>query len=299
MSLRLKAVQEQEFRQCQVLALMGEKGIGKSTFQALLTKVLGGKGGEAKNWILEGGSFHDTLINACHIYVDDPTLSHRMVKTSIDDRLKAIATSEQHFLNPKGVTAVQFPVIWACTLSMNLNPENIAVLPNQTEDGSDDKLAMILCSKTTPMGGNGKFPECLAKEIKTFRRYLEEWEIPNNIKNDRYGVATFRSGLSEALQYQNSEKGEMLLQTLGEVAPLENLKAAEIYKILSMRFGKRFTALFPEPKSLSRGLGKAIEFNAGSLFDLRVERVAGKGHTYLYSVTDLNKEEEDLMAVFE
>jgi hypothetical protein len=144
--------------------------------------------------------------------------------------------SESCIVNPvqschgKNRQAISLEPIWRISVTVNDEAENLQILP-PIEESSSDKIILLKAEKNPlpmPAGTQAErdsFWAALISELPAFLYYLQTWEIPSELKCNRFGI--IHSHLPE------------LLESLQKLAPESRLLAlidAEILCGSSVKF---------------------------------------------------------------
>jgi hypothetical protein len=124
--------------------------------------------------------------------------------------IKSMLVNRDQSCHGKHQEAVTLRPLWRMTLSLNDEPEHLLVLPPLTDDITDKIIALKVHKRPMPMQTGADeldrvFWETMVKELPAFIHYLENWSIPPEIADTRYGVRG----------YQHPE----VLEKLGETSP--------------------------------------------------------------------------------
>lgn len=206
-----EALRNNTFQVGQLLALAGASGSGKSLFQSLIiTPMLGGRSANPFKYLSGGTDFNANLYGAEHLTLDDEALSKKTVgRVEFGQKLKGllVAGDSGDFLHAKGLDGVNIRVQQRVSMSLNDDEADLAVLPPLSQRSIADKISLIRCacdSIPMPTSSNAEFDALkaqIAVEIPAFLYYLlHEYEIPVEVMNDRYGVASYKNpDLAEAI----------------------------------------------------------------------------------------------------
>ncbi|MBI5385957.1 MAG: hypothetical protein HZA90_14860 [Verrucomicrobia bacterium] len=180
----------------QVLVLAGKRDTGKSLFQNLFTCMFGGRVAKPFQFMTGGTGFNADLFGAEHLMIEDeaalPTLAARR---SFGAFIKNFTVNEVHRCHAKFKTPVSLTPYWRVTISVNDEPENLMVLP-PLDESLVDKIMLLLMNRPTlqptqTQESREAFWRSLVSELPHFLYYLLEWEIPPELRSDRFGVTHF------------------------------------------------------------------------------------------------------------
>lgn len=181
----------------QVLAIAGEKDCGKSLFQRLVTKILGGRSAKPYQFMSGDTGFNKELFEAEHLVLDDESAKTQIQKRrNLGAFVKVFAANEEHRCHEKHKTPLTLTPFWRMTISVNEEPENLLVLP-PIDESLTDKIILLKAYKhpmpmpTVSSEDREAFWSQLVKELSAFLYWLVDWEIPEDLKSHRYGITHF------------------------------------------------------------------------------------------------------------
>ena len=187
------------FRPGQALALCGPRNCGKSLFQLLLTTILGGRVGKPYQFLIGQTSFNGDCFEAEHLEIaDEPGASTDIrSRRNFGAMLKQLTATDFHRCHQKFRQAITLKPFWRISISVNDEPENLMICP-PIDSSLEDKLIMLKCiSKPMPMptGTNAErkaFMQKLLSELPAFLHHLTQWQIPQELKSERYGIGHYQ-----------------------------------------------------------------------------------------------------------
>jgi hypothetical protein len=208
----------------QVLVMCGPHGCGKSLFQNLITIMLGGRTGKPYQFMTGNTDFNGDLFAAEHLMIEDEVASTDLrSRRHFGAMIKNFTVNEEQRCHPKNKQGFMCRPQWRISISLNDEPENLMILPPL--DGSiEDKMIILRVYKaempmpTITMDQRTAFWDGLKAEIPAFLHYLLNWEVPEDMRCERYGVKHVHDGT--LIQSIDALSPEMkLLQLLdGEVS---------------------------------------------------------------------------------
>jgi hypothetical protein len=181
----------------QLLALAGPVGSGKSLTQNLLTTMFGGRCAKPYQFMMGATPFNAHMFVAEHQMLEDES-----EKVDIRSRrnfaanIKTILTNRDQNCHGKNKTALILQPRWRMSLSLNDDPERLQVLPPLDSDVRD-KIIILKASRAEmpmPTGTpelDAVFWNTLVAELPAFLHAVQEWEMPEDIADPRYGVRAF------------------------------------------------------------------------------------------------------------
>ena len=186
-------------------------------------------------------------------------------------RIKEFTVNEVQSCHAKNRQALSLRPFWRVTVSVNEEPENLLILP-PLDDSLVDKLLLLKANKQTPVMPTGSqqerqgFWKTLIDELPGFLWHVGQWQIPTDMKSDRFGIAHFHH--------------PELLQAIEESTP-----EAKLLALID-------TAFAGGPLDKENGfLGTAeqLEFTLSGHFQFETRRLftwANAGGTYLGRLAD-------------
>lgn len=185
---------EGSFRSGQMVALAGPSGCGKSLLQSLITAFLGGRMAKPYLYMVEKTAFNSHLAASEHLVIADEQASLDLrSRRNFGSKIKEMCVNREMSIHAKGrdisVTVDTFRRI---TLSVNDEPENLAILPPMDESILD-KIILLKCSRAE-VGDNPKeIWKRFESELPQLAYQLELLRIPKALKDSRYGVKAYHN----------------------------------------------------------------------------------------------------------
>lgn len=183
----------------QLLAVAGPVGCGKSLLQMLVTEMLGGRMAKPYRYLSGQTPFNGDLIGAEHLCIED-----EVAKTDIKTRryfgasLKSLIVNKQQSAHPKGRGAFTTEPFWRLTMTLNDEPESLMILPPLDGDLAD-KVTLLAATEASKPYPSKELPtmsaywDALKSEIPAYLYAIDRWEIPEDIREIRYGVKAFHN----------------------------------------------------------------------------------------------------------
>jgi hypothetical protein len=130
--------------------------------------------------------------------------------------IKTILTGRDQNCHAKHREALILNPLWRMSLSLNDDPERLQVLPPLDIDVRDKIIVLKVIKARMPVrtgspAADERFWAQLVSELPAFIHYLEQWQVPNELVDSRYGITA----------YQHPEIVEKLEQTTPELRLLE------------------------------------------------------------------------------
>lgn len=212
------------YRPGQALALAGPRGCGKSLLIDLTTRALGGRRANPYPFFTGRTHFNADLAGAELLAVDDEVgstdiRSRRHLAASI----KSSLFSGDVRIEGKNRAALGFRPIWRMMMALNDDPEALLVLPPITDD-IEDKVILLKCRKSPlPMPAHTMeqreaFFAKLIEELPALLHWLETWEMPDALREERCGVKAFHHPVLLEALHELSPEGqlELLIDTAAD-----------------------------------------------------------------------------------
>tara|TARA_B110000483_G_scaffold221337_1_gene277210 strand:+ start:2490 stop:5237 length:2748 start_codon:yes stop_codon:yes gene_type:complete len=183
----------------QVLALVGPANCGKSFLQSkIITPALGGRVADPSLFFIGQSNFNAELWEAEHLALGDKALElDGKQRIALRNELKRVVAEPVYPLHAKHRDAMTLKPIWRVTISANEDPDSAAHLP--TLEGSfEDKITYLKCYAPPrpffdPRVPNSRkaFADNICRELPAFLAFVDSFDIPTDLLNERFGVAEF------------------------------------------------------------------------------------------------------------
>jgi hypothetical protein len=209
----------------QAIALAGQRGSGKSLLLDLTEHALGGRRANPYAFFTGRTNFNADIAGAELLAVDDEAGSFDIrSRKTFAANIKSCLFSGSVRVEPKHRTPFNFRPVWRMLLALNDEPEALLVLPPITEDIAD-KITLFRChKKPLPMPAHTleekeAFFAKLRCELPALLDWLEKWEVPAELREERCGVAYYHHPELLASLHQLSPEGHLaaLVDTLAAV----------------------------------------------------------------------------------
>lgn len=188
----------------QMLAVAGPAGSGKSVLQSLLTLLLGGRVSSPYEFMAKGAAFNAEVFGAEHALIGDQ--NHKTdygSRRNFGSAIKNLVVNPEQYVRGMYKAPVILTPFLRVSLTLNDNPEALAVLPPFDSDVADKVMLLRAAKCDLPIGGKGfaDFHAWRAKvvsELPAFLFWLRRWSVPEAIRDRRYGVVSYHdAGLVE------------------------------------------------------------------------------------------------------
>jgi hypothetical protein len=238
----------------QTLVLAGEHDCGKSLVQNLVTVLLGGRSAKPYRYMTEQTSFNSELFAAEHLMIEDePASSDLRTRRKFGSYIKVVTVSETQSFHAKNRPALTLRPFWRLTISVNIEPHNLLILP-ELDDSLEDKVILLKATRSPmPMptrtpGERTAFWDTLVRELPAFVDFLLKWDIPEEKRSERFGITHYHHPeIRTAIDAIAPETRmlELIDRTVlrGRSAPWEGT-AAELQTVLEAAEPEEARALF-------------------------------------------------------
>lgn len=203
-------------RQGQALALAGPRGCGKTLLLDVTNLALGGRRANPYPNFTGRTNFNADLAGAELLAVDDEAGSTDIrSRRNLASAIKSCLFSGAVRIEGKNATAFSFEPVWRMLLALNDEPEALLVLPPLTEDVGD-KITLLRCHKRPlPMPAHtlderARFFQTLRAELPGMLAWLEAWEVPDALREERCGVTAYHHPELVAALHVLSPEGQLL-----------------------------------------------------------------------------------------
>lgn len=200
----------------QAIGLTGPRGGGKSLLIDLIEAALGGRRANPYAYFIGRTNFNADLAGAELLAVDDEAGSTDIrSRRTLAANIKSCLFSGNVRVEGKHKQAFNFRPCWRMLLALNDEPEALLVLPPITED-IGDKITLFRCHKRPlPMPAHTldereAFFATLVSELPGLLAWLESWEIPQQLREERCGVRWFHHPAILAALNELSPEGQLI-----------------------------------------------------------------------------------------
>jgi energy-coupling factor transporter ATP-binding protein EcfA2 len=244
LKLAFEGLQHGKYRPGQALALAGPRGCGKSLLIDILKCILGGRTSGAYEWLSGKTSFNLSCAGSELLVVDDKAgSSDPRARMTLSASIKSSLFASEVRIEGKHKNAFDCRPIWRLVFALNDEPENLLVLPPLNEDVLD-KITLLRCHHfTLPMPAHtldekALFWKTVEAEIPAFLHWLNAWEIPAHLKEERCGVKFYHHPeLVDALQTLSPEAQlwAHICEAVeaNQITPPAKLSSADIQRIIT------------------------------------------------------------------
>ena len=216
-----KAISEAFPMPGQALVLAGPRNAGKNLFQDLITEMLGGRAEKPYRYMVGRSEFNGDLFGAEHLCIADEVPFYDMPSRRVfGSKIKDMCVNSLQSCHGKHKEALTLYPIWRLSISVNDEAENLVMLP-PLEESIEDKIMLLRVRQAImPMQSDSprsrvEFWDAVRAEIPSFIHYVENYEIPEDLKESRFGIKAFQHpSLVEILKEMTHENRLMELMQI-------------------------------------------------------------------------------------
>ena len=194
----------------QALFLVGGVGLGKTLAQRIITACMGGRAADPQTWLKGMTSFNSDLWKAEHLMISDATIQDDWkARTRLAGSIKEIVANNSFPLHAKYAEAITLKPIWRLSMSANCTPNSIKALPSVEEDNAD-KVIMLWCAQPGWDFQTGlEVWDLIEPDLEDFVGAIDATELPDDMKDSRYGVTSFIHPEVNQLVHGESSAGQL------------------------------------------------------------------------------------------
>jgi hypothetical protein len=218
LKIAYEAVRDRKLMPGQALAIAGPRESGKSLIQALITEILGGRAAKPYQYMTGATTFNSEHFGAEHLMIEDESASTDIrARRNLGAAIKNLTVNTVQRCHGKNRTALSLTPFWRLTISVNEEPENLMVMPPIDESISDKIIMLKAYRSDMPMptstpSEREAFFKALRAELPAFLYDLMRWEIPEKLKNARFGICAYQH--PELLEALNDIQPELQLLSI-------------------------------------------------------------------------------------
>ena len=191
--IALLSLRTGDFRPGQVVCLAGPSQCGKSLLQTIVTEILGGRSANPFRYMMGETQFNYDLAWSEHWQIEDPASTTDIrTRRMFGSKLKECTVNRDFSIHQKGKDALLLPVFRRVTLSVNDEPENLAVIP-PLDASIEDKLFLFKCNFADVGDDRKKTWETVMREIPLIGAWLinEFTAVPPALRDARFGLKSW------------------------------------------------------------------------------------------------------------
>ena len=193
LAISLHSLREHDFRPGQVVIMAGPAQCGKSLLQAIVTEILGGRCAKPFNYMMGITQFNQDLAGAEHWMIEDPdTTTDIRARRSFGNKLKECAGNAEFNIQGKGKDALPLKLFRRITVSVNDEPENVAVVPPM-DASIADKIFLFRCSPVKLGSDRKAIWATVQEEVPRIRSWLLRnfLKVPEELRDDRCSIKSW------------------------------------------------------------------------------------------------------------
>ena len=217
LAIALRSLRRGDFRPGQVVVLAGPASCGKSLMQAIITEIFGGRSASPFRYMMDLTQFNKDLCGAEHWPIEDPpSTTDIRTRRQFGAKLKEATVNRDFSIHAKGKDALTLPIFRRLTISVNDEPENLAVIP-PFDPSIEDKIFLFQCAQANkcfaPFRADASQPvlkgkkkvisteeidrksvwQAITAEIPAVRAWLlrEFKKVPPSFRDDRFGIRSW------------------------------------------------------------------------------------------------------------
>jgi hypothetical protein len=193
LAISLNSLREHDFRPGQVVIMAGPAQCGKSLLQAIVTEILGGRCAKPFNYMMGITQFNQDLAGAEHWMIEDPdTTTDIRARRSFGNKLKECAGNAEFNIQGKGKDALPLKLFRRITVSVNDEPENVAVVPPM-DASIADKIFLFRCTPVKLGADRKAIWDKVQEEVPLIRTWLLRnfLKVPKEFQDDRCSIKSW------------------------------------------------------------------------------------------------------------
>jgi hypothetical protein len=197
--IALASLRRGDFRPGQVVVFAGPSECGKSLLQSIITEVLGGRSANPFRYMMGESQFNYDLALSEHWQIEDPASTTDLrTRRTFGAKLKECTVNRDFAIHQKGKDALLLPIFRRVSISVNDEPENLAVIPPM-DASIEDKVMLFKCERVLKAlepfkDAKGELDrkkvwEHVLAQVPMIRAWLPTMkDIPADLRNTRFGI---------------------------------------------------------------------------------------------------------------
>jgi hypothetical protein len=200
------------------LILAGPRSACKTLFQeVIITAILGGRKAKAALVLVKDKDFTADLASSEHLYLADELVSKDYrARMNLAEKIKSFVANRGQSVHPKGVDQMTLEPRWRLTISLNDEPDRLAMLPPLDDPDIADKVVLLRCCPVTRPCDDleqEQWIKQLVGEIPAFLHDAIGMKVPDELREVegmRFGFRSFQHpGLMSDMNANESESTAM------------------------------------------------------------------------------------------
>lgn len=200
------------------LILAGPRSASKTMFQErIITAILGGRKAKAALVLVKDKDFTADLASSEHLYLADELVSKDYrARMNLAEKIKSFVANRGQSVHPKGVDQMTLDPRWRLSISLNDEPDRLAMLPPLDDADIADKVILLRCYPVTRPSDDleqARWIKQLIEEIPAFLHDAIAMQVPDELREldgVRFGLRSFlHPGLMADMNANESESTAM------------------------------------------------------------------------------------------
>jgi hypothetical protein len=200
------------------LILAGPRSASKTMFQErIITAILGGRKAKAALVLVKDKDFTADLASSEHLYLADELVSKDYrARMNLAEKIKSFVANRGQSVHPKGVDQMTLDPRWRLSISLNDEPDRLAMLPPLDDADIADKVILLRCYPVTRPSDDleqERWIKQLIEEIPVFLHDAITMQVPDELREldgVRFGLRSFlHPGLMADMNANESESTAM------------------------------------------------------------------------------------------
>jgi hypothetical protein len=202
----------------QALAIAGPRECGKTLLQMIITQVLGGREANPWPWMNGKTHFNHDFIAAEHLqFGDEIGDMSASARRNLAAKIKGLVANPSQRLEAKGKDAMVVAPFWRISMTVNDEPEYLAVIP-PLDESVKDKIMLLKASPApflkSPVWMDMERKQRIALVRDQLPGYLAHLlalpPIPTALRNGRTGIKSYHNAELATLLSAVSNEGGLL-----------------------------------------------------------------------------------------
>ncbi len=211
-------IAEDMYRAGHCLILTGPRSASKTMFQErIITAILGGRKAKAALVLVKDKDFTADLASSEHLYLADELVSKDYrARMNLAEKIKSFVANRGQSVHPKGVDQMTLDPRWRLSISLNDEPDRLAMLPPLDDADIADKVILLRCYAVTRPSDDleqERWIKQLIEEIPAFLHDAIAMQVPDELRElegIRFGLRSFlHPGLMADMNANESESTAM------------------------------------------------------------------------------------------
>jgi len=200
------------------LILAGPPSACKTMFQeVIITTILGGRKAIATLVLVKDKDFTADLASSEHLYLADALVSKDYrARVNLAEKIKSFVANRGQSVHPKGVDQMTLNPRWRLSISLNEEPDRLAMLPPLDDADIANKVILLRCYPVTRPSDDleqERWIKQLIGEIPAFLNDAIAMQVPDELREldgARFGLRSFlHPGLMADMNANESESTAM------------------------------------------------------------------------------------------